>query len=101
MEGDELTEYALRRGDGTMDIRSPGGTERLLRASGARRHKDEASKTGSDGLHGESPEQAAELAASLGLECLYYPRGRERGWWCEGEKLPGYIERARRRRNAS
>jgi hypothetical protein len=23
MEGDELTEYALRRGDGTMDIRSP------------------------------------------------------------------------------
>jgi hypothetical protein len=32
MEGDKLTEYALRRGDGTMDIRSPGGTEHLYPA---------------------------------------------------------------------
>ena len=29
MNGDDLTEYALRRGYGTMDIRSPGGTEHL------------------------------------------------------------------------
>jgi hypothetical protein len=29
MKGDEHTEYALRRGDGTMNIRSPGGTEHL------------------------------------------------------------------------
>jgi hypothetical protein len=32
MKGDELTEYALRRGDGTMDIRSRGGTEHLYPA---------------------------------------------------------------------
>jgi hypothetical protein len=28
-ESEEFTEYALRRGDGTMDIRSLGGTEHL------------------------------------------------------------------------
>ncbi len=32
MKGDELTEYALRRGHGTMDIRSPGGTGHLYPA---------------------------------------------------------------------
>ena len=31
-KGDELTEYALRRGNGTMDIRSFGGTEYLCSA---------------------------------------------------------------------
>ena len=32
MKSDELTEYALRRGDCTMDIRGPGGTEHLYPA---------------------------------------------------------------------
>lgn len=34
--GDELTEDALRLGDGTVDIRSPGGTEYLYPAGHAR-----------------------------------------------------------------
>jgi hypothetical protein len=32
MKGDEFTEYALQRSDGTMNIRSSGGTEHLHRA---------------------------------------------------------------------
>lgn len=72
----------------------------LLRASGARHYADEARKTGSAGPYGETPEQAAELAASLGLECRYRPRGPDRGWWCEGDKLPGYGERNRALENA-
>lgn len=45
-------------------------------------------------LYGESPDKAADLAASLGQRCDYHPKGRYRGeWWCEGDKLPGYTER--------
>lgn len=32
VKGDELTEYALRRGEGTMNIRTAGGTELLYPA---------------------------------------------------------------------
>jgi hypothetical protein len=70
----------------------------LLRASGARHRAEEARKTGSaaSASHGETPEQAAQLAASLGLECQYRPQGPYRGEWrCEGDKLPGYTERNR------
>jgi hypothetical protein len=67
----------------------------LLRASGAQHMAEEARKTGSGTQYGETPEQATKLAASLGLACQYRPRGPHRGWWCEGDKLPGYTERNR------
>jgi len=69
----------------------------LLRASGARLRAEEARKTGHGAavLRGETPERAAGLAAGLGLQCRYRSRGPLRGWWCEGDKLPGYTERNR------
>ena len=70
----------------------------LIRASGARYRSEQVSMTdhGAAGLYGETPQQAAQLAMSLGLECVYRPKGKHRGeWWCEGERLPGYTERNR------
>lgn len=70
----------------------------LLRASCARHLAEEARKTGSTAAsrYGETPEQAAKLAVSLGLECQYHPQGPHCGeWWCEAGKLPGYTERNR------
>jgi hypothetical protein len=68
----------------------------LLRASGARHRAEEVSETGGASVYGETPEQAAKLAASLGLECRYRRAGPHRGeWWCEDDKLPSYTRRNR------
>src|SRR5258706_2825726 len=69
----------------------------LIRASGARYRAEQValSDPGATGLYGESPQQAADLAASMGLVCQFRKFKRRHGgeWWFEGEQLPGYTER--------
>jgi hypothetical protein len=69
----------------------------LLRASGARHRAEEARKTGHGVavLQGEPRSRPPGSPASMGLQCRYRPPGPHRGWWCEGDKLPGYTERNR------
>jgi hypothetical protein len=97
-----LARAAMEAGSQALWLLEPGiGARRrvarfmLIRASGAQHRAEEAAKTGIADPNAETPERAAALAASLGLECEYRKhKGRYGGaWWCEGEKLPGYTER--------
>jgi hypothetical protein len=100
-----LLRAAMEAGSQAFWLLEPGlGTRRrvarfmLIRASGARQRSEQVSMTdpGTAHLYGETPQQAAALAASLGLSCEYRAQGKYRGeWWCGNEKLPGYTERNR------
>jgi hypothetical protein len=92
---DCLARAAMEAGSQAFWLLEPGiGARRrvarfmLIRASGAQRRAEEVARTdpGGFGLHGETPQQAAALAAHYGLRCEYRQhRGRHRGeWWCEG-----------------
>jgi hypothetical protein len=100
---DCLARAAMEAGSQAFWLMEPGiGARRrvarfmLIRASGAQRRAEEVARTdpGQASLYGETPEQAAELAAHLGLVCEYRQRKGRRGErWSEGEKLPGYTKR--------
>jgi hypothetical protein len=105
-----LARAAMEAGSQAFWLLEPGiGARRrvtrfmLIRASGARHRAEQVNLTNPDAatLYGETPEQAAGLAAGLGLRCEYRPKGKHRGeWWCEDQKLPGYTERNRMLENA-
>jgi hypothetical protein len=69
----------------------------LIRAAGAQRLEEEIARTdpGGAAFYGETPAQAAALAAHYGLTCDFRKyKGRRSGdWWCEGQRLPGYTQR--------
>ena len=103
---DCLARAAMEAGSQAFWLLEPGiGARRrvarfmLIRAVGAQRRAEEVTRTdpGQASLYGETPEQAAEVAAHYGLACEYRPYRRGRGgeWWCEDDKLPGYTERNR------
>jgi hypothetical protein len=101
---DCLARAAMEAGSQAFWLMEPGiGARRrvarfmLIRAWGAQRRAEDLTRTDPDGdsLYGETPDQAAELAAHYGLACEYRRRGRVGEWWCEGEKLPGYTARNR------
>jgi hypothetical protein len=100
-----LARAAMEAGSQAFWLLEPGiGARRrvarfmLIRASGARYRAEQVRLTDPEGTgsYGETPELAADFAASLGLSCHYRPKGKYRGeWWCEDQKLPGYTERNR------
>jgi hypothetical protein len=101
---DCLARAAMEAGSQAFWLLEPGiGPRRraarfmLIQASGARLREEEVARTdpGQASWYGQTPEQAAALAAHYGLACEYRRRGRVGEWRCEGEKLPGYTARNR------
>lgn len=100
-----LARAAMEAGSQAFWLLEPGiGARRrvarfmLLRAAGARHRSEQVKLTdpGATSLYGETPEQAAALAGSLGLRCEYTPKDKYRGdWRCEDQRLPGYTQRSK------
>jgi hypothetical protein len=101
---DCLARAAMEAGSQAFWLLEPGiGARRrvvrsmLIRAAGAQRLAEEVARTdpGGAGFYGETPAQAADLAAHYGLICEYRKHKGRRGgdWWCEADKLPGYTQR--------